>query len=195
MTRFWIEHLATGEIVGAQAAPDSITPTASRGGAFMLEVNNIYDPQTSVLLAGVVVSKGAQPSPFHIYDYEEHEWVDARTINDYKAAQWNKIKRARDSTEFGGFEYGGNIFDSDSMSQSRLQGAIQLANIALSMGQDFEINWTLQDNSVIVLTHTELITVALALGNHVAAAHEKARDLRLEIEAALTKEEVEAIVW
>lgn len=105
-------------------------------------------------------------------------------------AKWIEIKLARDAAEFGGFTWDGSRFDSDQISQSRIQGAVQLA----AMGPGFEIDWTLADNSARTLDAAAMFAVGAALGQHVNAQHAKGRDLRTRIDAA-TPEEIEAITW
>lgn len=112
-----------------------------------------------------------------------------------KLKKWFEIKLERNRREFGGFTWGGSIFDSDSTAQSRIQGGVQLATIAQASNQPFTINWTLQDNSVIALNGTQMIQVGMALAQHVQTLHETARVLRAQVDAATTVEQIEAINW
>jgi len=95
------------------------------------------------------------------------------------------------NAEFGGFTWDGSPFDSDAISQSRIQGAVQLAATA----PGFTIDWTLANNSVRNLSAADLANVGAALGMHVATQHAKARTLRSQIEAATTVAEVDAVTW
>lgn len=133
-----------------------------------------------------------QPSPVHRFDYDIKEWVDPRTLDDFKADQWAVIKQARDQAEFGGFVWDGSRFDSDPISQSRIQGAAQLAANA---EPSWSIDWTLADNTVRTLSAADIVAVGMALGEHVNSCHETARVLRQQIEQATTKEQVQAVVW
>ena len=141
--------------------------------------------------AGTWVEQPPQPSPHHIFDYTTKQWVDPRTLSDLQVAKWEQIKRARVNAEFGGFTWDGSPFDSDAISQSRIQGALQLAALI----PDFSIDWTLADNTVRALSGSELAAVGVALGLHVGTQHAKARVLRAQIEAATTADEVDAVVW
>lgn len=132
-----------------------------------------------------------RPSAFHVFDYTIKNWLDARTLEDHKAAKWAEIRAARDAAEFGGFTWDGSAFDSDPMSQSRIQGAAQLAQLSPA----FSVDWTLADNNVRTLTGPEMIAVGVELGVHVSAQHAAARTLRAQILAATTAAEVEAVVW
>ena len=142
-------------------------------------------------------SKGAfhaipeKPAGHYSFDYSKKAWVDPRTLDDIKLAKWEIIKQARSSAEFGGFTWDGSPFDSDAISQSRIQGALQLA----AMVPGFTVDWTLANNSARNLNAADLANVGAALGMHVAAQHAKARLLRSQIEAATTVAEVDAVTW
>ena len=135
----------------------------------------------------------AQPSPSHTWNWATKQW--AYDLTEGRAQAWSRIKSARESVEFGLFAWGGQTFDGDSESQRRIQGAAQLATLAQATGQPFSIDWTLADNTQATLTATEMIGVGVALGQHVNGAHGIARTLRIQIDAATTPEELEAIQW
>lgn len=132
------------------------------------------------------------PQPWLTWSNDTFQWVDARNLEQLRAAKWNQIKAARDAAEFGGFTWDGSAFDSDLTSQSRIQGAAQLAALAPTT---FSIDWTLADNSVRTLNAAQMTAVGEALGAHVATQHAIGRTLRTAIEAATTPGELDAIAW
>lgn len=132
-----------------------------------------------------------RPEQHHLFDYTTKQWVDPRTLDDLKTAKWAEVKAARSTAEFSGFTWDGSVFDSDALSQSRIQGAIQLA----SLTPDFSIDWTLADNTVRTLNAADIAAVGVALGTHVATQHSKARELRDVITAAVSATEVMAVNW
>ena len=142
-----------------------------------------------------IVSAGERPSEHHEFDYALKQWVDPRTLQDFKDAKWAEIKQHREAAENGGFTWGGSPFDSDPLSRSRIQGAAQLATLAKINNQPFSIDWTLADNSVRTLNAQEMIEVGMALGAHINEQHVRARQLREQIEAATTPEQVQAVRW
>jgi hypothetical protein len=158
------------------------------------------NPGTHYLVAGVVTAYtaeerdrlAARPSHPAAWDMATKTWVDARPLPALKAAKWRAIKAARDAAEFGTFACDGNTFDSDLASQSRIQGAVQLAKL---LGPAFTIDWTLADNSVVTLDAAEMQAVGLALAQHVQTVHAAGRTLRAQIEAATTKADLDAIEW
>ena len=130
------------------------------------------------------ISIGASPSLHHVFDYEIKQWIDPRSLDDIKAQKWTEVKSQRDRLEFGGFEFEGNVYDSDQVSQGRIMGAA-------AAGVDQV--WTLADNTTVALSALQLQQLYAALQSHIASVHERGRIARQLIFEAETKEEVEAI--
>lgn len=125
-----------------------------------------------------------QPSPHFIFDYEVKQWIDPRSLDEIKAQKWTEIKSERDSLEFGGFEFEGNIYDSDQVSQGRIKGA---------SSSGIDQTWTLADNTTAELSASQLQQLYAALQVHIASVHERGRIARQLIFDAETKEQVEAV--
>lgn len=125
-----------------------------------------------------------RPSDSHTFNYKVKLWIDSRTLVDAKAEKWNDIKQQRARLEFGGFEYKGNIYDSDQVSQGRIMGAA-IAGV--------DQVWTLANNTTVNLTGDELKELYAALQMHVAALHERGRIARYNIDVAMTPQEIEAV--
>lgn len=142
-----------------------------------------------------IVSAGEKPSEHHEFDYALKQWVDPRTLQDFKDAKWAEIKQHREAAENGGFTWDGSPFDSTPISQSRIQGAAQLATLAKINNQPFSIEWTLMNNGTRSLSADDMIAVGMALGAHINEQHVRARQLREQIEAATTPEQVQAVRW
>jgi len=131
------------------------------------------------------------PQRWMVWSESGMQWIDPRQLDELKAAQWEAIKVARDAAEFSSFVWDGSEFDADALSQQRIIGAAQLAEI----NPTYEVDWTLANNNVRTLNATQMKSVGVALGAHVNAQHVKARGLRQQIQAATTREEVEAVTW
>lgn len=149
--------------------------------------------QYYVNLEGQLVNKPKKPDRGHKWEIDR--WVDVRPIAELRDQKWQNIKQQRDSTEFSGFTWDGSTFDSDQISQSRIQGAVQLASMSINAEQPFSIEWTLADNSTRVLSAEDMLAVGVALSQHVSLQHSKARLLRAAIEACQTKEALDGISW
>ena len=129
-------------------------------------------------------SIGEKPSEVHEFDYTAKKWSDPRSLDQVKEEKWNKIKLQRNQLEFGGFEFDGNIYDSDQVSQGRIMGAA---------GAGIDQVWTLADNTTVELSASQLQQLYAALQAHIASVHERGRIPRQLLFDAKTKEEVEAI--
>ena len=194
MKDFTVYILATGQVVQSGTCNDEGLATFPlMVGQAILEV--VSQASDYMIVDGAPVVMPVQPSPDHIFDYTTKQWIDPRTLADLKATKWLEIKQARNQAEFGGFTWEGSTFDSDLISQSRIQGAAQLATLALMNSQPFSIEWVLADNSTRVLTAQDMLAVGTAIGTHIATQHSKARLKRNEITLATTATEVEAVVW
>lgn len=133
---------------------------------------------------GKFVPIGDPPTERSTFDYSTRSWVDLSTLDEIKAQKWVEIKSQRDQLEFGGFEFEGNIYDSDQVSQGRIMGA------AIA---DVDQVWTLADNTTVELSASQLQQLYAVLQAHIASAHERGRIARVAIESASTKEDVERI--
>lgn len=130
------------------------------------------------------VSIGDAPTDNHKFDYSFKQWLDTRTLDEIKVQKWTEIKSQRDQLEFGGFEFKGNTYDSDQVSQGRIMGAA-VAGI--------DQTWTLADNTTVELSTSQLQQLYAALQAHIASVHERGRIARQLIFDAETKEQVEAV--
>ena len=139
----------------------------------------------------VIAPMPLRPSLSHIFNYADKQWEDTRTLQDNKDAKWASIKRSRSQAEYAGFTWDSSTFDSDALSQNRITGAVTLAMLSPA----FVIDWILMDNTTRLLDQAGMAQVGAALGAHVATQFSKGVTLRAQIEAATTKEEVEAIAW
>lgn len=125
-----------------------------------------------------------RPEGYAEFDYRTKQWIDPRTLDEIKTQKWTEIKSMREQLEFGGFEYKGNIYDSDQVSQGRIMGAA-IAGV--------DQVWTLANNTTVNLTGDELKELYAALQMHVAALHERGRIARFNLDSAMTPQEAEAV--
>lgn len=119
-------------------------------------------------------------------------YAPKKPLSELKEEKRAEINQARDEAEQGGFEYMGKVFDSDKVSCIRMMGASQaLANAPA----ETTITWTCQDNSTIDLNGTEFAGLVVALAAHSNTCHQKATELKAQIEKATSAEELEEIKW
>lgn len=116
----------------------------------------------------------------------------AQDFKNKKEIKRIEINNARDKAEQGGFEYLGKVFDSDPVSCQRILGASLAAQNA---SEYFKITWTCKDNSTIELNATELVGLSKALVSWSNECHQKASELKSQIDNATTKEDLDSISW
>jgi hypothetical protein len=112
-----------------------------------------------------------------------------------KRKKWMEIKKQREQFEFGTFVWNNNVFGGDQLSQQRIGQAAQQAVLSKSLNISYTQEWTLHDNSTTILSADDMISVALAMGAHINAAHTKSRTLRDQLNLATTLEEVALVNW
>lgn len=170
-----------GELLSIIAGPKEVVALNTPQGC--LAVSDPPGPDMQYV-GGEWIDLPKRPSIFHRFDYTTKQWIDPRSLDDFKAQKWDELKAQRDQLEFDGFEFEGNIYDSDQVSQGRIMGAA-------SAGIDQ--TWTLADNTTVELSASQLQQLYAALQAHIASAHERGRIARQLIFDAETKEQVEAV--
>lgn len=143
--------------------------------------------------SGVLTDVGPNPGPSYRWDVASESWIP--DLEKSKVYKLQELKTTRDQKEFGGFIWSNSIFDSDPISQIRIQGGVSLAQQAINLEQPFSIDWTLKDNTTRSISATEMIQVGLALANHVATIHEIYKNLKNQINTATTIQNVDSITW
>lgn len=175
-----IVEKATGQLIKSISAPDDVVEMNTPEGCLAVE----DPPDPNMYYKDGWVAMPAQPTPYHIFNYDLKDWIDPRTLDEIKAQKWAEIKAMRDQLEFGGFEFEGDIYDSDQASQGRIMGAA-VAGI--------DQIWTLKDNTTVELSASQLQQLYAALQAHIASVHERGRIARQLTFDAETKEQVEEI--
>ncbi len=100
------------------------------------------------------------------------------------------LKMQRDSQEVTPIEYNGNSYDYDDKARDRINAAI----IALDVqGEGASIDWTTADNKDVKVTATDLRMVIAAVAVRSNLLHTAYRVAKEKVEAATTKEEIEAV--
>lgn len=113
-----------------------------------------------------------------------------------RASLWEQVKRIREEKVTQGVTVPGiGTFDSTQEARDNVDGAAGAALAAIVMGapEDFSAEWTLIDNSSVVLSAVEMVQVQAAGVAFINIVHSYARSLRALIYAATSLEELEAI--
>lgn len=200
MPRFVVYEVASGEIVSHGTCGVASVPAQASDPAHAVLIGEGTDA-THYVRDGALVAytpeqaaAKAVPAP-GAWDNDSMGRAYSVPLDVARRIKWAEIKAARDAAEFGGFVWDGSTFDSDPASQSRIQGAAQLATLAQMAGEPFAIDWTLADNTVRTLSGADMLAAGVAMGQHVQAAHEAARGLREAIDAAANADALAGVAW
>lgn len=144
--------------------------------------------------AGFSWVTGEVPSREHHWNFMESDWVlSAPDLDKAKEVAWTRIKEIRESRLKGTFEHDGNTYDVDPVN---IAGAAVDAREALTAEeQNWSQMWVLSNNTVVVLDAAQMIALGRAAKAVVSDLWAISQALRMQIEAATTVEQVEAVVW
>lgn len=113
-----------------------------------------------------------------------------KTLDELKADKIAALKAERDQKEVLPIEYNGNSFDYDDKARDRINAAI----IALDMaGKEATLQWTTANNTNATVTAQDLRNIIASVAMRSNTLHEQYRAAKEAINAAETKEEVEAV--
>ena len=119
----------------------------------------------------------------------DREYV-APTFEEIVANKLAALKSTRDTLETEPIEYNGNNFDYDDKARDRINAAIIALDIT---GQSIE--WTTADNTNVAVTAQDLRNIIANVAVRSNILHVKYRELKEQVLACTTAEEVAEIVW
>ena len=151
----------SGKIFSVACCPEGLESLVSNG---MDWIRADSYPLTQYVVNGALETIPPCPDPVYTFNYSIGRWEDDRTLSGVQASQWELVKTDRDAAIDAGFTWNSMQFQSDAVSQSRIMGAVQLAQIAIAAGQPFNIVWTLMNNTTVTLRAAEMVNVGLAMG-------------------------------
>jgi len=109
-----------------------------------------------------------------------------------RSKQWEEIKVNRDNAETSGLPFKDKILDYDMRSAFKLDIAMETAK---QVGEGFSIDWTMQDNTVMTLTYSDLLSIPLIAANYSNELHKKARIYRDKIYNETDIKAIAKIKW
>ena len=175
--------------------------TGSTAFAIINSFKDIYETQISwqdsyeVPLTAIADVEAWLVSPEGCFNGGLITSEEADPVDKAKRFKRAQINAWRNEKQWAGVVTPSGTFDSDPESQRLLNGAVVMAQIALANSQPFEIGWTMKNNVTITLDALQLIEGGMLVGQHISICHATARQLKLDLDAAQTVEEIEAIVW
>lgn len=111
------------------------------------------------------------------------------TLDELKAQKKAEIAAARYEREIAGVEINGVLIDTGRDSQALITGAA----LAAMLDSEYSLNWKTAVG-FIHLSASEIIAVAQAVRTHVQTCFDREGELAALVDAATTKEELDAIV-
>lgn len=124
-----------------------------------------------------------------IQNKADREYVPP-TFEEIVAAKIAELKSIRDTLETEPIEYNGNRYDYDDKARDRINAAIIALDIT---GQSIE--WTTADNTNVAVTAQDLRNIIANVAVRSNILHVKYRNLKEQVLACTTAEEVGKIVW
>ena len=125
----------------------------------------------------------------YIQSKADREYV-APTFEEIVSAKLSELKSTRDTLETEPVEYNGNRYDYDEKARDRINAAIIALDIT---GQSIE--WTTADNTNVAVTAQDLRNIIAAVALRSNILHVKYRELKEQVLACTTAEEMVEIVW
>ena len=119
------------------------------------------------------------------------ERIAQAKVDEAKAKKISELKGIRDAKEVEPVQTDKGLFDYDDKSRDRLA----IARQALTDNGGGEIVWTTADNQRVSMTIADFAAINGAAAVRSNALHVKYNELKEQVTAAQTKEEVEEIHW
>lgn len=123
-------------------------------------------------------------------EYYECVAIPAPSLDELKQSKINELKTIRDTEEIKPISYQGYRFDYNDKARDRINAAI----IALDVSKG-QIAWTTADNTEVMVNADDLRGVIAAVALRSNELHVKYRQLKEQVEACATKEQLEKIEW
>jgi hypothetical protein len=137
-----------------------------------------------------------QPGPNYVFDYTTKTWTDPRTLQELKDAKREEINLASEKANKSFFIFAGEQIACDDLSRSYIDAVNGLVSLTGALPANWIGGWKTVANTYVsipdVATWTQFYAtmVSTGLGNF-----NHAQQLKATLDAALTKEEVNAIIW
>lgn len=122
--------------------------------------------------------------------YEAPDYIPS--VQEVQEEMIARFKVNRDAEEVKPIKYQGNVYDYDDKARDRINAAI----IALeAQGEKANIEWTLADNTSVIVTADDLRMVIANVAIRSNQLHVKYRTLKEQVLACKSLKELEQIVW
>lgn len=131
----------------------------------------------------------------HVWNWDAQAWQDPRTLADLKADKWAEVKQARETALAAPLVTPFGVFDADEKGSANIIKSVLLANNLAALGYPVAIDFTLADNTQVVLDAPAMVQVGLLLAGREQTIRAHATVLRGQIDAADSPEALETFAW
>ena len=114
-----------------------------------------------------------------------------QSLDELKTAKIASLKAERDNREVEPIDHNGHLYDYDDKARDRINAAIIALELA---GAEASLEWTCADNTDATVTAADLRNIIAAVAVRSNTLHIAYRTAKTAVEAAQSKEELEAIV-
>lgn len=111
------------------------------------------------------------------------------TVTELRLRKSADLANVRWQKEIGGTTFNGMPIATDAVSQTKYIGAV----VGAQIDPNAVINWKMADGTFVTLDAQAITAVAMAVRAHVQACFDNEAELKAEIEAASTAEEIAAV--
>lgn len=189
----YVVYTETGRIVSVGVCSDGELGLQAQGNFVMEgEANHLND----YVDAGVILPLPPKPTEFHQFNYTTKQWTDPRTLADLKAARRAYVNTARLTANQTYFTHEGKQIAADPLSRGDIDAINGEVNNTGGFPAGWPGAWKCLDNTwlpVTTIAQWKALYTSMVNQGTVNFAH--AQDLKGQIDAATTPEQVAAISW
>ena len=139
---------------------------------------------------------GEQPTPHHTFNWTTKQWEDLRTLQDLKLLRRAYVDAQRLAANESTFTFRGKLIQADRVSRGDIDGINGQVNNTGFFPSGWPGAWKCLDNTWEPIANVaEWRDLYTAMVNQGTANFGYAQMLKGQIDAAITPEQVEAIVW
>lgn len=128
------------------------------------------------------------------WDNTAMAWLDLRDLAQLRADKWAEVKAAREAALAAPLATPLGTFDADERGSASIVKSVLLANNLSALGYPVAIDFTLADNSTVVLDAAAMVQVGLALASREQLLRARASVLREQI-ASASAAELPTLYW
>lgn len=110
-------------------------------------------------------------------------------LEEIRLQRLSYVAERRWAVETSGISFNGMSVPTDTTTQTKIIGAV----VGAQIDPTASINWKMNDGTFVMLDATGILAVAMAIRAHVQACFDHEATLRGEIEAAVSREDLDAV--